>query len=112
MNKGSLSAGEFEDLNRIYLRLAKREAGLHHYQEAIALCQKISPRSNQSQRAKTFCVVFIKGSANNYLPSTKAPIARNLFCRSDRTSSGVICSSSLMCFIIAAFVFLAAKSKL
>jgi serine/threonine protein kinase len=52
LKAGQLSANEFEDLNRLYLRLAKEEARAHHYQAALSFCQKISAKSHQGQKAR------------------------------------------------------------
>jgi tetratricopeptide (TPR) repeat protein len=49
----SLSPAEFELLNKIYMRLSEQEAAARHYQNAIALLQKISSQSSQYEKAKS-----------------------------------------------------------
>ncbi|HEY9871715.1 MAG TPA: serine/threonine-protein kinase [Candidatus Obscuribacterales bacterium] len=50
--KQPLSKNETELLNSIYIRLAEQEAGARHYQNAVALLQKVSSKSSQAGKAK------------------------------------------------------------
>src|SRR4029450_14118401 len=50
---GSLSPTEFGLLNKTYMRLAEQEASARHYQNAVALLQKISSKSSQYEKARS-----------------------------------------------------------